>query len=191
MKEDVLGLNHRLSFSATCQTVRPRSSARSSGHRRIAPPKSSSAMPRCFRYHAASAAPSPLLLKKTPPTPVILAIVALLHVWSSNESRMPRGAAAATGRQLQALVRLPSSRYFTYTVLVGPVGPNCVIPSLPAIARAASLSLSMLAMTRCSLAVLNAQLSTSWQACLASPCCCASDRIATSSSKSSPPAAWD
>src|SRR5256885_1526426 len=78
MKEDLLGLNHWLSFSATCHTVRPRSSALSSGHLRIAPPKSSSGMPKCFRYHTASAALSPLLLKKTPPTPVIFAIVALL-----------------------------------------------------------------------------------------------------------------
>src|SRR6266853_4416321 len=78
MKEDLLGLNHWLSFSATCHTVRPRSSALSSGHLRIAPPKSSSDMPRCCRYHAASAVLSPLLLKKTPPTPVTFAIVPLL-----------------------------------------------------------------------------------------------------------------
>src|SRR2546426_4800876 len=78
MKEDLLGLNHWLSFPATCHTVRPWSSALSSGHLRIAPPKSSSVMPKCFRYHAASAALSPVLLKKTPPTPVIFAIVTLL-----------------------------------------------------------------------------------------------------------------
>src|SRR4029077_4653980 len=78
MKEDLLGLNHWLSFPATCHTVRPRSSALSSGHLRMAPPKSSSARPRCFRYHAASAALLPLLLKKTPPIPVIFAIVAPL-----------------------------------------------------------------------------------------------------------------
>src|SRR3954471_7239091 len=78
MKEDSLGLNHLLSLSATCQTVRPRSSARSSGHRRTAPPKSCSTMPRCFWYQAASAAPSPLLLRKTPPIPVILANPSLL-----------------------------------------------------------------------------------------------------------------
>src|SRR5437773_3995774 len=80
MNDDLLGLNHSLSFSATCHTVRPRSSALSSGHRRMAPPKSSSDRPKCFRYHAASAAWSPLLLKKTPPTPVIFAILALLAV---------------------------------------------------------------------------------------------------------------
>src|SRR3989442_11403549 len=80
MKEDLLGLNHWLSFSATCHTVRPRSSALSSGHLRIAPPKSSRDMPKCFRYHAASAALSPLLLKKTPPTPVTFAITRLLCV---------------------------------------------------------------------------------------------------------------
>src|SRR5678816_3537372 len=80
MKEDVLGLNHSLSFPATCHTVRPRSSAVSSGHLRIAPPKGSSGMPRCFRYHAASAALSPALLKNTPPTPVIFAIVPLLFI---------------------------------------------------------------------------------------------------------------
>src|SRR6266566_8307957 len=81
MKDESLGLNHWLSLSATCHTVRPRSSALSSGHLRIAPPKSSSVIPKCFRYHAASAALSPLLLKKTPPTPVIFAIVALLPIW--------------------------------------------------------------------------------------------------------------
>src|SRR5437762_1773201 len=81
MKEASLGLNHLLSFFATCHTVRPRSSALSSGHLRIAPPKSSSDMPKCFRYHAVSAALSPLLLKKTPPTPVTFAIVVLLPVW--------------------------------------------------------------------------------------------------------------
>src|SRR5437899_815574 len=80
MKEDLLGLNHWLSFPATCHTVRPWSSALSSGHLRIAPPKSSSVMPKCFRYHAASAALSPVLLKKTPPTPVIFAIVTLLPI---------------------------------------------------------------------------------------------------------------
>src|ERR1043165_262080 len=78
MKEDLLGLNHWLSFSARCHTVRPRSSALSSGHLRMAPPKSSSGRPRCFRYHAARAALLPLLLKKTPPTPVIFAIVTFL-----------------------------------------------------------------------------------------------------------------
>src|SRR5437762_10904901 len=97
MKDELLGLNHRLSFSATCHTVRPRSSALSSGHLRMAPPKSSSDMPKCFRYHAASAALPPLLLKKTPPTPVIFATVALLL------SR-PK---PITARQLQALVRQP------------------------------------------------------------------------------------
>src|SRR3954471_6722275 len=76
MKEESLGLNHWLSFAARCQTVSPRSSAVSSGHLRTAPPKSASGMPRCRWYHEAKAAPSPLLLKKTPPIPVIFAIVA-------------------------------------------------------------------------------------------------------------------
>src|SRR5687767_11907921 len=75
MNDDVLGLNHLLSFAATCHTVSPLSSAVSSGHLRMAPPKSSSGMPRCFRYHSASAARSPVLLKNTPPTPVTFAIV--------------------------------------------------------------------------------------------------------------------
>src|SRR5688572_10000603 len=74
MKDDWLGLNHLLSLDAVLQTVRPLSSALSSGHLRIAPPQSSSGIPRCFRYHAASAALSPLLLKKTPPIPVTFAI---------------------------------------------------------------------------------------------------------------------
>src|SRR5687768_11727275 len=74
MNEELLGLNHLLSFPATCHTVRPLSSALSSGHLSIAPPKSSSGIPRCFRYHAANAPLSPLLLKKTPPIPVTLAI---------------------------------------------------------------------------------------------------------------------
>src|SRR5882724_4651934 len=93
MKEDLLGLNHWLSFSATCHTVRPRSSALSSGHLRIAPPKSSSRRPKCCRYHAASAALSPLLLKKTPPPPVILAIVALVPVYPPYGSPISCGAA--------------------------------------------------------------------------------------------------
>src|SRR4029453_18068238 len=80
MKDDWLGLNHLLVCSATCHTVRPRSSALSSGHLRMAPPKSSSCMPRCSRYQARSAAASPLLLKNTPPTPVTFAIVGLLDV---------------------------------------------------------------------------------------------------------------
>src|SRR4051812_12758304 len=84
MKEDLLGLNHLLSFAATCHTVRPRSSALSSGHLRIAPPKSSSGMPKCFRYHAASAALSPVLLKNTPPTPVTLPIVPLQSIASGQ-----------------------------------------------------------------------------------------------------------
>src|SRR6185436_9903278 len=91
MKEDLLGLNHWLSFPATCHTVRPLSSALSSGHRRIAPPKSSSGRPKCFRYHAASAALSPLLLKKTPPIPVIFAIGALLCISPPNEPRFSCG----------------------------------------------------------------------------------------------------
>src|ERR1700752_4015012 len=78
MKEELLGLNHLLSFAATCHTVRPLSSALSSGHLRMAPPQSSSGRPRCFRYHAISAAVSPLVLRNTPPTPVTFAIVALL-----------------------------------------------------------------------------------------------------------------
>src|SRR5437868_9607933 len=77
MNDDVLGLNHLLSFAATCHTVWPPSLPVSSGHLRIAPPKSSSAIPRCFLYHCASAALSPLLLKNTPPMPVTFAIVAL------------------------------------------------------------------------------------------------------------------
>src|SRR5215471_2605855 len=87
MKEDLLGLNHWLSFPATCHTVSPRSSALSSGHLRIAPPKPSSVSPKCFRYHAASAALSPLLLKKMPPTPVTFAIVALLMLFGTLGSR--------------------------------------------------------------------------------------------------------
>src|SRR6059036_1616763 len=92
MKDDLLGLNHWLSFSATCQTERPRSSALSSGHLRTAPPNSFSAIPKCCRYHAASAALSPLLLKKTPPTPVIFAIVALLHAYPPNGPSLSCGA---------------------------------------------------------------------------------------------------
>src|SRR6266446_6112482 len=92
MKEDLLGLNHLLSFSATCHTVRPRSSALSSGHLRMAPPKSSSDMPKCFRYHAASAALSPLVLKKTPPTPVTFAIAPLLFIKPPNGLRLSCGA---------------------------------------------------------------------------------------------------
>src|SRR5688500_5336406 len=78
MKDELLGLNHLVSFAATCHTVSPRSSAVSSGHLSTAPPQSSSGMPRCSRYHAASAALSPVLLKNTPPIPVTFAIVPLL-----------------------------------------------------------------------------------------------------------------
>src|SRR4051812_34657988 len=74
MNDDGLGLNHLLSLPATCHTVRPPSFAASSGHLSIAPPKSSSANPKCFLYHAAKAAWSPLLLKKTPPIPVTFAM---------------------------------------------------------------------------------------------------------------------
>src|SRR4029453_12116385 len=47
----------------------------------MAPPQASSGMPRCWRYQAASAALSCVLLKKTPPIPVTLAIA----VSSDNE----------------------------------------------------------------------------------------------------------
>src|SRR5437667_10890626 len=70
MKLDVLGLNQSVSRWATCQTVRPLSSAWSSGHFKIAPPQSSSAMPRCCLYQAASLVWSVVDLKKTPPMPV-------------------------------------------------------------------------------------------------------------------------
>src|SRR5690242_2223670 len=76
MKLEVLGLNHFDSGSATCQTVSPRSSALSSGHLRIAPPQSSSAMPRLSRYQAARRLWSDVDLKKTPPIPVTRAIIA-------------------------------------------------------------------------------------------------------------------
>src|SRR6478672_11840984 len=76
MKADSLGLNQSLSRSATCQTVTPRSPVLSSGHLKIAPPNSSSESPRWSRYQAARAPRSVLDLKKTPPMPVTLAIVA-------------------------------------------------------------------------------------------------------------------
>src|SRR5262245_18533 len=87
MNDDWLGLNHWLSLSATCHTVRPPSSALSPVHRRIAPPKSSSAIPRCFRYQAASAALSLLLLKKTPPIPVTLAMMSSYVAGASDRTR--------------------------------------------------------------------------------------------------------
>src|SRR5207244_365463 len=74
MKEESLGLNHLLSLPATVQTVSPLSSAVSAGHRRTAPPQLSSFMPRCVSYQAASALGSLLVLKNTPPMPVIFAI---------------------------------------------------------------------------------------------------------------------
>src|SRR5690606_39470959 len=76
MKAESLGLNHWLSLSARFHTIRHLSPAWSSGKRRTAPPQVSSGMPRCCRYQAASAALSPLHLRKTPPIPVTLAIVA-------------------------------------------------------------------------------------------------------------------
>src|SRR5262249_17235967 len=86
------GLNHLLSPFATCQTVIPPSPAWSSGHLRMAPPKSSSFMPRCFSYQAARALWSPLTLKKTPPIPVTLAIAASSPVTAtvSLPRRLPR-----------------------------------------------------------------------------------------------------
>src|SRR5450432_3609986 len=76
MKLEVLGLNHFDSRSATCQTVRPPSPARSSGHFRIAPPQASSARPRLSLYQAARRLWSDVDLKKTPPIPVTRAITA-------------------------------------------------------------------------------------------------------------------
>src|SRR5690606_12166623 len=76
MKDESLGLNHWLSLSATCHTVRPSSSALSSGHLSTAPPKPSSGMPRCSWYQAASALLSSFDFRNTPPIPVTLAIVA-------------------------------------------------------------------------------------------------------------------
>src|SRR5512140_2577442 len=93
MNDDVLGLNHLLSFAATLHTVRPPSSALSSGHLRMAPPKSSSVMPRFFRYQSASAALSPELLKNTPPIPVIFAIVSVLCVQTPESLTFGRDAA--------------------------------------------------------------------------------------------------
>src|SRR4029077_1319938 len=116
MKEDLLGLNHWLSFPATCHTVRPLSSALSSGHLRIAPPKSSSDMPKCFRYHAASSALSPLLLKKTPPTPVIFAIVALLAVYLLGSYRIPTPPEPNSSR----LTSFKSTRFDSPANNVGP-----------------------------------------------------------------------
>src|SRR3954471_11927278 len=81
MKDDSLGLNHLLSLPARCQTVTPRSSALSSGHLSTAPPQSASGMPRCCWYHEANAALSPLLLRNTPPMPVIFAIVVSCPVY--------------------------------------------------------------------------------------------------------------
>src|SRR3954464_3084566 len=86
MNDDSLGLNHLLSFPARCQTVTPRSSALSSGHLSTAPPQSASGMPRCCWYHEANAALSPLLLRNTPPIPVIFAIVVSCPVY-----RLPFG----------------------------------------------------------------------------------------------------
>src|SRR5688572_18219102 len=76
MKAESLGLNHWLSLSASAHTVRPLSSALSSGQRRTAPPKSDSSMLRCRWYHAANAVASPLHFRKTPPIPVTFAITA-------------------------------------------------------------------------------------------------------------------
>src|SRR5215203_2973371 len=75
MNEEALGANHWLSRPATLHTVRPLSSALSSGHFRIAPPHSSRERPRCFWYQAARALGS-FTLKKTPPMPVMRAMQA-------------------------------------------------------------------------------------------------------------------
>src|SRR5689334_237685 len=95
MNDDVLGLNHLLSFDATLHTVRPPSSAVSCGHLRMAPPKSSSVNPKFFRYQSASAELSPVLLKNTPPIPVIFAIVPVLLVQTNVARTFGREAARA------------------------------------------------------------------------------------------------
>src|SRR5436190_6614039 len=91
MKSAVLGPNQSVSFSATCHTVTPRSSALSSGQRRIAPPKSSRRRPRCAAYHAASALWSLLVLKNTPPMPVTRATAPSFYL-----HHLPLERAAAT-----------------------------------------------------------------------------------------------
>src|SRR4026207_235587 len=103
MNGELLGLNHLVSDFATLHTVSPLSSALSSGHFRIAPPKDSSANPRCFSYHAASALGSPVLLKKTPPIPVTFAIAVLL--WSREVRGGEKTRRTAMMRQLLVTVR--------------------------------------------------------------------------------------
>src|SRR5262245_58194759 len=79
MKLASLGLNHLVSLSATLQTVRPRSSALSSGHLRIAPPQPSSTRPRWRAYQAASSLWLVFDLKNTPPIPVTFGMARLWH----------------------------------------------------------------------------------------------------------------
>src|SRR5687767_1215051 len=91
MKLEVLGLNHWLFFSATCQTVRPPSLALSSGHLRIPPPQDSNWIPRFLPYHSASFLWSPVDLKNTPPIPVTLAMREVFHTIRSLRMRtVPR-----------------------------------------------------------------------------------------------------
>src|SRR5262245_23139699 len=108
MNDDSLGLNHLVSLSATCQTVKPLSVPLSSGHLRIAPPQGSSGMPRCLLYQAASAALSLVLLKKTPPIPVTFAT--LLSLFDVNLLPAPRGQSTDLLAQLPAEAREPLLR---------------------------------------------------------------------------------
>src|SRR5262245_26976754 len=132
MKEALLGLNHLVSPSATCHTVRPRSPALSSGQRRMAPPKSSSGMPRCFSYHAARSVLLPLLLKKTPPIPVTLAIVVSQSLSRLTHLRQQR---VQTGVQQQ--LRLSSCRATVFRTASCKVRP-LPFPNARAALRAAA-----------------------------------------------------
>src|SRR6516165_5173596 len=98
MKDALLGANHWLSCFARCQAVTPLSGPLSSGHLSTAPPHGSSDIPRFFWYHAARALGSLVLLKKTPPIPVILAIVLSYPSLTFASSRPGRASAARSGR---------------------------------------------------------------------------------------------
>src|SRR5262245_10067366 len=97
MKLEVLGLNQFDSRSATCQTVTPRSWARSSGHLKIAPPQSSSARPKLSLYQAARRLWSDVDLKNTPPIPVTRAIDASLLFDACTLRRLWRPGAHSHG----------------------------------------------------------------------------------------------
>src|SRR5689334_17424768 len=116
MKDALLGANHWLSCFATCHAVTPPSEPLSSGHLSAAPPHGSIGIPRFFWYQAARALGSPVLLKKTPPIPVTLAML----------SPQPAPRSAAGGDVCAANARFSSAIWPAWYRLCWVMPMNCV-----------------------------------------------------------------